>query len=440
MQLVLLLTDKSISEQVKNTLNKGLECNLIEHNNPKDFIALYEIIPDVAAVICDDGHVNEIGEFFQQKEIHADLIYLGKNRQSINSINFHQVDPKDDLINYLKEHLNHKCIPIYQNEDYRQIPISYIDLIQTSPADFYLRVERENFYHYIKVIKKYDEIDKEFLNNKKTKGVIDLYVNKDDKPHVIKMFNEMFLSILQDKNLENKKFTKEEMHKIVFSLLTTVGVSEKSVELAVNTLNDLKENMQKGLLKTLNKMFSTNGPLSYKRSYMTSLILVDFAKQFSWITEQNKEALLLCSMFSDIALKKEDMHFIRSQEDLTNSAEFDNKDTYVIDRHAEIASQWIEKQKDIPAEASRLIRQHHGSTVGRGFKLDFDSNITKLSQFYIVCEEFAFFLLENEHKKVDIVSGIKKIKTKFSSKTVHQFADNLLEHLKKDFQNSLKSN
>ena len=358
---------------------------------------------------------------------------------NIEEINFHKVSPSEDLVNYLQGHLNHKCIPINENEDYRQIPISYIDLIDTSPADFYLRVQRENFYHYIKVIKKNDDIDRNFLNNKKEKGLHDLFVNKDDKPHLIRLFNELFLSLLNNQGTE-KKYTKEEVHKIVFSLLTNVGVSDKSVELAVNTLNDLKENMQTGLLKTLNKMFNTNGPFSYKKSYMTSLILVDFSKQFSWITEQNKQALLLCSMFNDIALKKEDMHQVRSHEDLIHAAQMDNKDTYVIDRHAEIASQWIEKQKDTPPEAIRLIRQHHGSATGKGFKTDLDSSITKLSQFYIVCEEFAYFLLENENKKVNIVGGIKNIKIKYKSKVIHQFADNLLEHLKKDFQNTVNTN
>lgn len=440
MQLVLLLTDKSISEQVKKSLTKEFECNLIEHSNPKDFISLYEIVPDVVAVICDDGHINELTRLFQNKEIPADLIYIGDNPHDINEINIHYVREQDELMNYLKDHLKHKCIPIDQNEIYRQIPISYLDFIYNSPADFYLRVQRENFYHYIKIIKKNDEINHYFLKNKKNKGIQDLYVSKSDKARVIKIFNELFLSILNNEHPKNEQLTKEEVHKIVFSLLTTVGISEKSIELAVKTLNDLKENMQRGLLKTLNKMFSINGSLSYKRSYMTSIIIVDFSRAFSWITEQNKHALLLCSLFCDIALKKEDMHYIRSKEDMINEDQFNNIDNYVIDRHAEIASKWIEKQKDIPTEAARLIRQHHGANIGRGFKADLETSITKLTQFYIVCEEFTFFLLENESKKVDIVSGIQKIKKKYNSKIINKFADNLLEHLKKDFQNTISSN
>lgn len=440
MQIVLLVKDKSVSEEITKKLIKGLECNVIEHSNPSDFISLYDIIPDVAAVFCDDGDVKELISLFEKREIPADLIHVGNERISSTNINFHHIHPNEDLVLYLKDHLNHKCIPIDKNDDYRQIPISYIQMIDKAPANFFLRVEREHYFHYIKIVKKDDEINKEFLANKQAKGIKDLYVVKNDKPTVIKLFNELFISMLKSSDTNNKDITKEEMHKHVFSLLTSVGISEKSIELAVNALNDLKQNMHQGLLKSLNKMFSTQGPISYKRSYMTSLILMDFAKQFNWITEQNKEALLLCSLFNDIALKKESMHKVRTQEEFINAADLDNKDLYVIDRHAEIASQWIEKQKNIPAEAARIVRQHHGSSVGKGFKTELDNTITKLSQFYIVCEEFAYYLIENEDVKVDIASGIKNIKDKFSSKIVHQIADNLLDHLKKDFNNTVVTN
>jgi hypothetical protein len=430
MQIVLLITNGALADKTYDGLNSKIECNLIEHAKPEDFLSLYQIVPDVEAIICDDEHIEELIQECRQNDIQVDLIYIGDKQIDGSGLNFHHMTPDQDIVNYIENNLNQTCVAIDENDKHSPIPLDYLPFVKTAPCDFFLQVKKDNFFHYIKFLKKGDEIDLENLKNKASKGLKELYIDRDKKSEVIKLFNDTFIKLMS-KEPDNSEGSKEEVHKAVYGLLTSVGFSDRSTELAMNACDDLINNLNKGLLSSLNKQFKAGGTFPYKKSYMTSIVALALSRELEWITEENKKALTLAAMFNDISLNQEDMHSIISNEELNQSPLFD-ADKQIVRDHAAEAAKWVTSQKDIPPEVERIIKQHHGSASGHDFNVEIEGQVTKLSTVFIVCEEFTHYVLMNAGKKINVINGIKAIRNKYSSTTLHKVLDVLEEVLKKE--------
>lgn len=436
MQIVTILDIKEIETKVSQELVPNIECNIITHENPEDFLSLCQIVPDVDALICDDTHVSTLVKICKQNNLPLDFIYIGEKEFDFPELNFHRVSKNQSLLDYVKTNLNHTCIPISADSQHRSIPIRYLSSVRQAPANFYYKIQKENFSHYVKIIKKGDEVSPFFIQEKYEKGLLELWVEKDDKPRVINLFNEIFLKILDKNNVSSAYLDRDKIHKDIFDLLTSIGLSDKSVELATTAINEFQANLGKGLIQSLNKMLKVTGPFAYKKTYLTCIIISSFTKQISWATESHIQALLLCSYFNDVFLTSTDMHLITTAVELNNAASLTPKEISTIEKHAEMASEWIEKQPGVPAEVVRLIKQHHGAVNGHGFQVEFDKRITKLSELFIVCEEFADQILQNTGNKLNIAGIISALKQKYSSKTIHVFADALLMTIKKEISKS----
>lgn len=440
MQIVTILGDKKLEARVSKELVPNIECNIINHDTPEDFVSLCQIVPDVDALICDETHVKALMQTCKQNNLPLDFIYI-RNAETDQKIyeadlNFHNISKDQNLLEYVKNNLNHSCIPIAADSKHRSIPIRYLNSIHKAPVNFYYKVQKEAFAHYVKIIKKDDPISAAFIEEKQEKGLKLLWVDKADKPKVIQLFNSIFLSILDQNNISRAYLDRDSIHQDIFELLTAIGLNESDIKLAESAIKDLQSNMSKGLVKSINKMFKLTGGFAYKKSYLTSMIICSLSKQVSWISASHVEALLLCAFFNDIYLTSTDMHLITSDYELNNAASLPPKQITIVEKHAEMASEWIDqlnkKQSCVPPEVIRLIKQHHGSNNGVGFKTEFDNNITKLSQLFIACEEFSDLLLKTTHNKPNIGAILTQIKEKYSSNTIHTLTDALLLTIKKE--------
>lgn len=444
MQIVTILGDKELEARLSKELVPNIECNIINHENPDDFVSLCQIVPDVDALICDENHVQALMQICKQNHLPLDFIYI-RNLETDKKIhdadlNFHNLSKNQSFLEYIKNNLNHTCIPITADSEHRSIPIRYLNSISKAPANFYYKVQKEAFAHYVKLIKKGDPISTSFIEKKQQKGLKLLWVEKADKPEVIKLFNSIFLSILDQNNISKAYLDRDSIHQDIFELLTSIGLNESDIKLAEYAIKDLQANMSKGLIQSINKMFKLTAGFSYKKSYLTCMVICSFTRHISWVSEAHTEALLFCAFFNDIFLTSTDMHLISSDFDLNNAASLPPKQITVVEKHAEMASEWIEKlnklQNCVPPEVIRLVKQHHGSSNGIGFKTEFDKTITKLSQLFIVCEEFSDLLLKTSHSKPNIGAILTQIKDKYASPTIHTLTDALLLTIKKELNKS----
>ena len=436
MQIVTILGDKELEAQVSKKLVPHIECNIINHENPEDFLSLCQIVPDVDALICDDTHVKELARTCIKNNLPLDFIYIGNQSFHIPDLNFHKISKEQNLLEYVKNNLNHKCVPITSDSEHRSIPIRYLYSVQKSPANFYYKVQKEAFAHYVKLINQNELISHKSLKTKQDKGLKELWIVKEDKPKLISFFNSIYLAILDKNNISNAYIDRDKIHNDIFELLTSIGLNDNSIKLAACAIKDLEENMEPSLIKAINKMLKVSGSFAYKKTYLTCIIISLFGKELSWITVNHLESLQLCAFFNDVFLTTPDMHSITSDFDLNNAASMSSKEIAIVEKHAEMASEWIEKQNAVPPETIRLIKQHHGSSNGIGFTTEFDKSITKLSQMFIVCEEFSDLLLNTSNNKPNIAAILKQIKEKFSTKTIHELTDALLMTIKKELNKS----
>ena len=70
--------------------------------------------------------------------------------------------------------------------------------------------------------------------------------------------------------------------------------------------------------------------------------------------------------------------------------------------HALDAAQMVINYPSIPLGAEVLIKQHHGSTTGRGFVDRVSPSISPLAAVFITAEEFVKEILDRQGKKIDV--------------------------------------
>jgi hypothetical protein len=221
----------------------------------------------------------------------------------------------------------------------------------------------------------------------------------------------------------------------IFEQLNSVGFSEQSCILAKGTIETVINSVGDGLLGDINKIFKDKESFYFKKSYMSSVIVINLARSLPWISRENINSLSISCFFNDKFLDENDMNYVTSEYELETSQFAGNdKQFRIIQNHALLCSQWISDFEDIPSEVSRIIKQHHGSINGIGFPKQIHPQVTQLSLVFMLAEEFSHRILLSKGGKLNVVSILQEIKDKYQTTKLHEYIDTLKNLLKKEIQ------
>lgn len=429
MHLVILVKDKSLASKIEKDVSANLEVGVVSVHSTDDCMGLFEILPDIEVIVFDDFYKASLLSSIKSKQHIVDLVYIGDKKVADAQLNVHCFSPQENIEEFLKGNMGHPkqlFNLIDDKEHYYPILTTTLKVMKKTPVDLYIRMKKDTYFHYIKYIHGGSEItEAEF---KKLDSVKKVFIKKDDKTEFFDQMNAAFVDILGGEPASCKK-SAESVREEIFKELISVGLTDRQLKVAEVAIKNVMSSLSKGLLSEIKSVYSSDASFNYRKSYMTSIMCTSISKNLSWITEDNKCALVLASFFNDRELIRDSMHYIDSEYGLeVSDYTADEKKSFLS--HAQKSADWVKQQKNIPQEVERIVRQHHGSIVGVGFEEELNAQITKLTMVFMVAEAFSLDILKSKDGKFDVKSSLEKINEKYKNKGITDIIQVLFKTLK----------
>lgn len=172
---------------------------------------------------------------------------------------------------------------------------------------------------------------------------------------------------------------------------------------------------------------SKNLGIKQLNSKMIALISYFITKGSELDTTQIRSNIVMASILHDSKLSNE-YAGIRSIGEL-QAQYLPDKDNILIDKHATLAAEHLDKFPSISSEVVKIVRHHHGSNEGKGFSTDLSLIKSIQSLVFILAEEISFAIIKRERVSINLGEILDGISRKYDH---HEKLDELMEQFKEN--------
>ncbi len=106
-------------------------------------------------------------------------------------------------------------------------------------------------------------------------------------------------------------------------------------------------------------------------------------------------------------------------------AKFPDQERLLVERHAQLAAEYVTKFPHAPMGSDQIIRQHHGTMNGVGFSEHYGNNVSPVSVVFIVAEEFTRIIMKNESGSFDKAEMLRELKEEFPTSRFQKVLEKL---------------
>lgn len=304
----------------------------------------------------------------------------------------------------------------YQVPDPYPIDSTLLEYLISSPCDIYTDEEKEHC-----VLRSGELVEKDIIE-----GFVggDVYLDAGQRIKFVNAFTDQFgqmadLLANPDVDLKEKMSALDKTLKFLSKEFQNGGMDEEVADLSHQCVISMVEisNQDDGL-QGLQKLLMSE---EYGERFLIAQLVIFYSlhmiKLLDWILEDPELNIPYAAFFHDLLLESDKWTTIRSNEALEKT-KLDGGQKEKIERHGDLTASFFEPWESVPNEACRLIREHHGSTDGRGFLNNMDG-ISNMSKAFLVAEEWAMACLPF-YQKQDVKKEPKRIlnsmKLKFEGK------------------------
>lgn len=391
MNIIHLSRDKEFSNLLAANLQGHFEINFIYASSFEEAESFYQLFSDIDYFMVDFHQFNsEEFKNFQTSLDHGQtpVIFHGAHEKKVESNCVFL--PYKQMNEFIES-----CISIFNgthsgtegNVTYRPIAIDFFYYFSSSPVDLFVRMNKDQEQHYVKIFNAGDEYEDVVLRNYEQKGLGHLWTRKHELPTLQKVLNERFAAVIEKTTSSEDPLGK--IQQTVFRQLTELGISRATIQVAGKSIDKMKDNLVKE--KTFSEMFdqleNAKAPLPYQHSYMTAIIAYAMLNEFTWSSKINKDLVIYCAYLAHISLPSKELLFLSQEMDVAEiKARTDDKKKIL--EHAKNSAKMISKSKSVPMGLDKIILEHHGSFNGIGFPTSISSKISPLSVAYMMADQF----------------------------------------------------
>jgi hypothetical protein len=296
---------------------------------------------------------------------------------------------------------SHKIVEVFEetlfkgekeeSSDYIKVPFYCFRYLKNAPCNLYLAINQGESNTYVKRVVANDSVDTELLDAYQKKNVTHFCISKQDqnlfmstiKDHILDaasndIFNADKVEVMKDAfdyatYIMSDLGFKTEGQEIISALLTSVTSS-------ISTLPEKNKMLIENALKAQNHFF-------FKHVSLTAIIAGAMFTETGWLLDRGMENLTYAAFFHNLKLNQDDEAKV-----LDEAAMYLSPSCAKIKNHAKLAAEMVQSIDLISTEVMVLIQEHHGSRDGIGFS-EFKHNSSKLSELFMVANEFAVILL-----------------------------------------------
>ncbi|WP_127717454.1 response regulator [Halobacteriovorax sp. HLS] len=290
----------------------------------------------------------------------------------------------------------------------------------------YISIHKTNFPLYVKInnekmiqINQFGDDSISQIRKLQDKGLTFIYLTREDYSLFLRESYSSMSEILLDEKAGASQKIDAQFDSVdsFHEGLTLLGVPERSLALAQESMNVTVSNLEKvkGLGPVLAKILSRKGYVQ-QISLLTNYISVAIAKETKFGDSRTYEKLSFASMFMDLSLQDEKACAVIDVARAGFRQEFDFGTRSEILEHPAKSCELLECYMDLSTDIKTIIMEHHERPNGSGFPRKLTSStIRPLSGFLILAHEFSHRLINVQESKESVKSIIEDLLTNYSS-------------------------
>ena len=323
-------------------------------------------------------------------------------------------------LNITAKDMSAKVVP-----NYFPIPITYFKVIKRSVCKVYSQdIDDANKYNLR--IERMSEFEESYIQSMIQEGMTHLYVDKMDRLEFVNNVTSELMALLETMDLspEEELSVHDKSMELLSKKLLTIGVNEETIKLARKNIEGMKKTVQKNpkLSKLLERLLSNKSSYLFKHTQILTYIGLHIIKNIDWGNAEQEEKMSFIAFFHDIVLETDEQAQIKSNLEL-KKANFPLPERILVEKHAQMAAEFISKFPHAPMGADQLIRQHHGMLNGMGFSEHYGNNISPLAIVFIVAEEYTRIIMKRENGPFDREEMMQELKSEFPTSRFQKVID-----------------
>lgn len=380
------------------------------------------------AKIDKEDTARELIDYIKKKGLSIPVVVIGPGKEVEGSFahvpNSLQlkilIQASAKALNITAKDMMNKVVP-----DRFPIPITYFEVLKRSVCPVYSQdIDDERKYNLrIEALK---EFDKNFILQMIQEGVDYLYIDKMDRLDFVNNVTNELISMLESEVLsEDEQISLvDKSIELLSKKLQTIGVNDETIALAKKNIETIKKSVAKHpkLAKLLERLLDNKTSYLYKHTQILTYVSLHIIRNIDWGTVEQEEKISFISFFHDIVLETDEQCQIKSNAELKASG-LSTADKQLVEKHAQMAAEFVAKFPHSPMGADQIIRQHHGMLNGVGFSEHFGANLSPMAIVFIIAEEFTRIIMKREHGPFDRAEMLKELKEEFPTNRFQKIID-----------------
>lgn len=355
-------------------------------------------------------------EYLKLKGLKIPLIILGPGDYSpqlqvANSLDLKLlIKTAASALGITAQDMGRKVVP-----DFFPIPLLYFKFIKRPICRVYQQ-EPGRPGSYSLVFDKLKDFEPATLDKLTQLGVEQLFVDKMDRLEFVSNVTSELMSVLKvDDISEDEVVTATDKSiGLLSKKLLTIGITEETISLAQRNIKTIQSNVKKNpsMSKLLNRLMKNKASYLYKHTEILTYVAMHIVHNIEWGNSEQEEKICFIAFFHDIVLESDEQCKISSNNELKRSTLTAAEKT-LVEKHAQMAAEYVQKFPHAPMGTDQIIRQHHGQLNGIGFSDHYGANVSPMAVVFIVAEEFTRIIMNHEGETLDREAMLKELKEEF---------------------------
>lgn len=382
----------------------------------------------VRAVIDKEESAKMIIDFLASRGLKIPVIEIGPGKEVPgcfahvpNSLQLKiLIQSSAKALNITAKDMSAKVVP-----DFFPIPIVYFKVIKRSICPVFSQNQDDPKKFDLR-IQKLQEFDEKSIASMIEEGVTHLYVNKLDRLEFVNNVTSELMTLLETKDLSPDEgiSAADKGMELLSKKLLTIGVNEETIKLAKANMDSMRKNVKSypKMAKLLERLLANKTSYLFKHTQILTYVCLHIIKNIDWGNAEQEEKISFIAFFHDIVLENDKQGQIKSTLEL-KKAEFETAERQLVEKHAQMAAEFVSKFPHAPMGADQIIRQHHGTLNGVGFSEHYGNNVSPVAVVFIVAEEFTRIILKYETGPFDRPEMLRQLKEEFPTSRFQKVID-----------------
>lgn len=307
-----------------------------------------------------------------------------------------------------------------ETDEYYAIPSSYFTFIVYFPCDVYANADNKSL-----LFTAGSAIDRE-----KLRGLINqhdvFYVESHLRLKFVNSLTNQIMSLVKklhssSQTLDEKMDTLNKTVEYVADQFRHQEMDSEVIDLAKSSIESMCKvaDEVEDIKRLMDKLLDRQYRYQYIHAQVLTFVCLHVIKVMDWWQDDMRQNLSFAAFFHDMTLfTDKEVKYTpdgRNENHLEEQKHLNEEEKDRIKHHALNASQLLKKIKGVTEEATQIVREHHGTVSGIGFKDEFPG-LGILSKVFIVSEEWTHLSLRASKAKVkiDTHKEMQKLLEKYS--------------------------